>query len=216
MHRNFDLSIFGLENQPYFYPPTVYKNPGAGDASDLDLACAAVLASDETYCGIKGHFQCEECFLGVADEVREKFTLPPLRVAPEGTTQVAVQVRRGDYVKQPIYAVCGVQYFLNAMTQAADEITNIHFVFVSDDMDWCHQTFGGLDAVTIGEPQTMEESLQLMLGSEAHIISNSTFGFFGAWLNEKGPVFVPERWMNGPWKGHHFDIAPQRWTRIPV
>jgi hypothetical protein len=212
--RAFDLAIFGLDLQPHFYPPTVYENMGAGDASDLDKACAAVLASKEQYCGIRGHFQSEHCFANVADEVRATFRLDPIRISPEGTTQVAVQVRRGDYVGSPIYDVCGWGYFIKGMSEMKSRFKDAHFVFVSDDMPWCQDSFGLRPDCTIMDAQSAKEGLQIMVGSAASVISNSTYGWQGAWLSG-GPTVVPSRWLRAPWKGHSFEGVPcESWIKV--
>lgn len=212
--RAFDLAIFGLDLQPHFYPPTVYQNMAAGDASDLDKACAAVLASKEQYCGIRGHFQSEHCFANVANEVRKTFKLNPIRIAPERTVQIAVQVRRGDYVGDKLYDVCTPEYFERGAKYFAEKFLNPHFVFVSDDLDWCNQTFGHWENATVPETQTAKESLQIMAGSAAHVISNSTFAFWGAWL-QGGPTVVPSRWLNSTWRGHSFEGVPcGSWIKV--
>lgn len=209
--REYGLNLFGLEPQPYYHPPRAYMNRGCGDGGDLLKAVAAVEASPHQYCGIRGHFQNEECFISVADEIREIFKLEPIRLFEN---QVSLQVRRGDYVNDRLYDICGPAYFWNAINRMNKEGSPI-FVIVSDDLEWCRMMFAGFPYTHVPESQTTEEGLRLMVGSDSHIISNSTYGWWGAWLSG-GPTIVPDRWLNGKWKGHDWDCAPKRWIKIPT
>lgn len=207
--REFGLGMFGIEEAPYYAPWTVYRNSGCGDASDMGFAEAAIARSEVSHCGLRGHFQNEECFAPVADEIRELFKIEPIR---KFENQVSLQVRRGDYAGNPLYDVCKPTYFWEAIRHFEGEPM---FVVVSDDLEWCRETFKGFPYVHVPDSQTTEEGLRLMAGSDAHIISNSTYGWWGAWLSG-GPVVVPDRWLNGQWKGHEWTCAPERWTKISV
>ena len=125
---------------------------------------------------------------------------------------IAVQVRRGDYVGHKGLDVTGESYFLNAMDWMKVYYANPHFFMVSDDPEWCQETFGSLEDLTVMPPQTALEGLATMVACEAHIISNSTFGWWGAWLGEDGPVVTPKVWhlkAIGEW-----EPVPKRWIRV--
>jgi hypothetical protein len=218
--RAFGLEHFGIGILPFTEHPVVSAKLGQGNWSIWEKAANAVHASQHRFPAICHPFQAEECFTswpGVADEIRELFKLDPLPLdVPAGKTPVAVQVRRGDYVGHPRLNVCTEGYYLNSMEWMRTKIPSSHFFIVSDDPEWCRKTFGKLPDVTVMPPQEAIDGLRTMVACEAHCISNSTFGWWGAWLGEKGPVVVPEIWHHKPGSYGDWKPAPDRWVRVPV
>lgn len=213
-HREYGLRHFGLEPSPFKDGPEVCPPLGQGNPAILERVIRAVEESPLTECRVRSPFQCEECFIDVADEVRERFRLEPLELdVPEGATPVSVQVRRGDYVKHPRLEVTNRAYFLNGMDMIRLHVEKPHFFVVSDDPPWCKANFAGIPDVTVMPRQSAIEGLRTMAACDCHIISNSTYGWWGAWLNERGPVVAPDRWYTekgryGPW-----EPVPARWLR---
>ena len=215
--REFGLSHFGLGVLPFREYPVVSSRLGQGNTEIVEAALQAVHDSIHRFPAICHPFQAEECFANVADEVRELFKLDPLPLdVPEGRTPVAVQVRRGDYVNHPRLDVVTEAYFLNAMDFIRQRIKHPQFFFVSDDPHWCRQRFARLPNTTIMPPQSAIDGLRTMASCKAHVISNSTFGWWGAWLAEDGPVVVPEIWHHKPGSYGKWQPAPDRWHRVPV
>lgn len=212
--REFGLSMFGIEEQPYYMPQTVYQNAACGHGVEIRQAVYAVMSTGSSHPGIRGHFQNEKCFAPVNVEIRDViFKLDPIKLFPN---QVSLQVRRGDYVGNKTYDVCGLKYFYDALHHMRKHhLGKATFVVVSDDLEWCRHQFRQIPDIHVPESQTTEEGLRLMAGSEAHIISNSTYGWWGAWL-AGGTTIVPDRWLNEKWKGHAWDCAPERWIKIPT
>ncbi len=215
--REFGLSHFGLGVLPFREYPVVSARLGQGNRAIVEAAVQAVHDSTHRFPAISHPFQAEECFENVKDEVRELFKLDPLPLdVPDGRTPVAVQVRRGDYVNHPRLDVVTPGYFLNAIDFIRARIKHPQFYFVSDDPDWCRQQFAHLPDTVIMPPQSAIEGLRTMAACEAHVISNSTFGWWGAWLSEKGPVVVPEIWHHKPGSYGKWQPAPDRWHRVPI
>lgn len=212
--RDFGLTHFGIaeNNIPV---DLVLARAGQGNAKIVTLAEERIKTSKQRLCGISCPFQAEECFEDVAEEVRELFHLDPLDLhVPAGFTPVGVQVRRGDYVTHSRLNVVTPEYFLNAMRWMRQQVENPHFYVVSDDPVWCSLKFNHLQDVTVMPEQTPIDGLRTMVACDAHIISNSTFGWWGAWLNETGPVVVPEQWYNTPGSYGDWQPIPERWHRI--
>ena len=215
--REFGLKDFGIGENPVKNFPKVMQKAGQGSRKLFELAKKRINDHEGKYPTVSSPFQDEKCFIDHADEIREifnveKFDLPN----PEGTTPVGMQVRRGDYVKHPRLNVTTPEYFTNAMRWMRDQIDNPHFIVVSDEPEWCHQFFGYLDDVTIMPPQRPFDGIRTLASCQAHIISNSTFGWWGAWLGESGPVVVPELWHLGGKSYGDWDPIPDRWQRIPI
>lgn len=216
-YRSFGLEDFGIEELPFRNCQPICPTYGQGNRDITDRIAANVYCYRGHEAVIMSPFQCEEAFIEAKDEVRELFKVPPLKLdVPAGATPVSVQVRRGDYVTHPTLCVTNPHYFTTAMNMMRARVGVCQFYMVSDDPAWCQQTFGHLTDVTVMGDQTPYESLQTMAACDAHIISNSTFGWWGAWLNERGPVIVPDRWFNEKGKYGKWEPAPLRWLRCPT
>lgn len=127
----------------------------------------------------------------------------------------AIHVRRGDYLKNSnVHYVQDMEYFSNA----AIEIGEVdRYIIFSDDMTWCKKMFlndryfFNKNIIFIeGEKDYVE--LFLMSKCTHHIISNSSFSWWGAWLNknENKKVVAPKKW----WSGYGDDIVPENWIKI--
>ncbi len=118
---------------------------------------------------------------------------------------VAVHVRRGDYVNHPktqsVHGNCGLDYYESASRRVQTHRPSAKFLVFSDDLDWCreHLRLPGSPvfyADTAGS-DCPEEDLILMAACRHHIIANSSFSWWGAWLG-KNPdqiVIAPKRWL---------------------
>lgn len=124
----------------------------------------------------------------------------------------AIHVRRGDYlILQNVHHVLGLDYYKKGMESLGK--VDKYLVF-SDDMEWCRSNFKGEDFIFIeGEKDYVD--LFLMSMCKHQIISNSSFSWWGAWLN-KNPnkkVVGPSKWFNEP-SIDSSDIIPNSWIKI--
>ncbi len=170
---------------------------------------------------IDGYFQSEKYFKEYKRAIRDLFQLPEnarndLYSRYEGILQddpVAIHVRRGDYLNlQNIHPPCSPQYFRKAMKHFPK---GTKFLIFSDDVEWCKTIFNR-DNFLFVEGNTDYEDLSLFSMCRNHIISNSTFGWWGAWLspNDDKKVIAPKTWF-GPGVGHDTkDLIPEEWTTI--
>jgi hypothetical protein len=134
------------------------------------------------------YLQNEKYFEKYRHEVRALFsegigTLP----------YVAIHVRRGDYVGNPFYVdLCKDGYYERAM----EEFPNAAFLVFSDDIPWCKQqdVFRKCD---FSGNLSETEDLNMMASCMGHIIANSSFSWWGAWLSPHGgKVIAPARWFS--------------------
>jgi inositol phosphorylceramide mannosyltransferase catalytic subunit len=162
---------------------------------------------------LKGYFQNERLFEGVADEVRAMFALAPVHL-PEaaGKTPVCVQVRRGDFVGHWLHDVCTADYFLRAVALVRERIANPHFIVICGEMDWCRDVFHGQEDFSFYGKGVPEWDYPVMYGCKAFIISNSTYGWWPAWWTQAELVIHPDRFLNG----QEWDIWPKRWMALPA
>lgn len=216
--REFGLQAFGIGESARKAPyEIVMQRKGQGHRKLFEYALKVIQEHEGPYPAISCPFQAEECFIDHADDIRALYTPEKVDLPiPDGTTPVGVQVRRGDYMKHPTLNVTTPEYFTNAMKWMRERIGNPHFVIVSDDPEWCINFFGYREDTSVMPPQTAYEGIRTLASCEAHIISNSTFGWWGAWLGEKGPVVVPEKWHHREGAYGDWNPVPARWHRVSI
>jgi hypothetical protein len=191
------------------------------DSAVLDLP-------DDVY--LDGYWQSEKYFKGMEDVLRREFTVRhPLTgrnrdtaALIEACNAVSVHVRRGDYVSDPhlrnLYGFCGTDYYLGAARRIAETIPHPHFFIFSDEPEWAEGNLRLDHPVTVvsgNDPAHDYEDLRLMSLCRHHVIANSSFSWWGAWLcaNQEKTVIAPARWFAG---GQHDtrDLFPSSWQTI--
>lgn len=113
---------------------------------------------------------------------------------------VGVHVRRGDYLGDPVLGgICNEGYYQRALDFMERQVESPRFVFFSDDSLWCRSKFGMRNAVFVDWNTGMDSfrDMQLMSLCAHHIIANSSFSWWGAWLNQRSGKLVvsPDRWV---------------------
>ena len=115
---------------------------------------------------------------------------------------VSIHVRRGDFISNSsylnYYGVCDIEYYKNAIKYIENIYGKnlIYFIF-SDDIDWVKMNFSDLKNVTFISHQNPSIDLKLMSLCNHNIIANSTFSWWGAYLNQNINKIVirPEKWL---------------------
>lgn len=134
---------------------------------------------------------------------------------------VAIHVRRGDYLHPtnlPHFGLCPLAYYEKAMAHILSEHPDATFFVFSDDMGWTEQHINS-DKVFFVKPRQGESDvidLYLMSLCQHHVIANSTFSFWSAYLSpHTGINIYPSRWFADPtW--HVPDIFPDTWLGIDL
>lgn len=186
------------------------------------------LLPDGSY--LDGYWQSEKYFKRIEQIIRREFTVttPPstknqkLIDKIRSCESVSLHIRRGDYVTNPktntLYGTCPPEYYEKSIQQIKEKVKRpIYFVF-SDDPEWIRSnmiTGYPQHIVDINGPNDAHEDLRLMSCCKHHIIANSSFSWWGAWLsnNLKKIVIAPEKWFNNYHKDEQ-DIIPEQWVRI--
>ena len=133
------------------------------------------------------------------------------------TVSVSVHVRRGDYLKESQYGVIrGFNYYNRAIQLMQKLCPNAVFYVFSDDIEWVRIQMQGYNAVFIDWNKGDDSFKDLLLMSlcRHNIIANSTFSWWGAYLNRnsKKMVVCPDHWMvDEPTVGR----VPVDWILIP-
>lgn len=177
---------------------------------------------------LSGYWQSERYFMSAAEQVRSAFiTEIPARLNPylaqmEETTAVSVHVRRGDMVNNPdvmqVHGYCNLDYYKSAIRQMNQAFPDCRFFVFSDDLDWCRENLAdSADCVYVegNEGPLAYLDIQLMRNCHHHIIANSSFSWWGAWLNPRQDkrVIAPRRWFAHD-RHDTRDLIPASWQRI--
>jgi hypothetical protein len=124
-------------------------------------------------------------------------------------------VRRGDYLKTT-FGLCSTTYYTNAAAVMRERVGNgaTFFVF-SDDLQWCRDHLPINDPVFIeGNMDDPVSELRLMAACRHHIIANSSFSWWAAWLghHDQQVVMAPEPWISTVSRSP--DLIPSSWTKL--
>lgn len=178
---------------------------------------------------LDGYWQSERYFQNIVSVIRSDFTLCS---EPDGQNRdvmsalrrcnaISIHIRRGDYVTDEKAAsrhgTCAVEYYKEAVKLTVERVDRPHFFVFSDDPEWVRKQFKIPYPMTLVDhnPDRAYEDLRLMSLCSHHIIANSSFSWWGAWLNPHPDkiVIAPSRWFNSPIMDTN-DLIPTTWLRI--
>ncbi len=173
-----------------------------------------------------GYFQSWKYFKHCEDKIRDLFTFSDqiknkvnnkyaaLRLP--GLNTCSVHVRRGDYIGNHFHEVCHLEYYNDAINEIKNRVNIDLFVVFSDDVAWCKENFKGEEFLFIKDNSNVED-LYLMSCCKHNIIPNSSFSWWGAWLNanENKIVIAPGRWFGDASRGVE-DLLPEKWIKIKI
>lgn len=189
----------------------------------------AILGLPDNIC-LDGYWQSEKYFSDIASVIRNEFTAhdePEERNREfistiNGCNAISIHIRRGDYVTDAKNAArhgtCIDNYYKKAVELVAERVERPHFFVFSDDPVWVREHFRISHPMTLVDhngPDEAHEDLRLMSLCRHQIIANSSFSWWGAWLNPKPDkiVIAPSRWFNDPAIDTN-DLIPTSWLRI--
>lgn len=179
---------------------------------------------------IEGFFQSEKYFAEFADEIREnfKFKNPPDKKNIEliekinETNSISLHIRRGDYVQkkryQNLYATCTLDYYKRGVEYIAQSVKNPTLFVFSDDIQWVKENLNlPYESVYVSHNtgDKSYEDMRLMSKCKHNIIANSSFSWWGAWLNNYSGkiVIAPQKWFNDDTINQD-DVIPEDWTKL--
>ncbi len=212
---------FLRERRRRLRPPT-YRREGDSFRFEPDVLSTPAPAY------LHGYWQSERYFDSIADVLREDFEVrTPItgrdaQVAAQidDVEAVSIHVRRGDYVSDPathaLHGVCSADYYAQGVAYFTEHLSAPRFFVFSDDPAWAAANLKlPSDTVFIdhNDGSNGHEDLRLMSRCRHHLIANSSFSWWGAWLNPRPDkiVVAPRRWTTAfecP------DVCPPAWVRL--
>lgn len=176
-----------------------------------------------------GYWQSEEYFIHIKDEILEIFTFKnkldkeneDILEKIKNSNSVSLHIRRGDYLKySDIYVIQDKNYYVSSIEKIKEKIENPTFFIFSDDIDWCKNNLVDILGenyyfVDNNKDEKSYIDMQLMSNCKHNIIANSSFSWWGAWLNrnEDKMVIAPKKWYK---EGFHVStkhLIPKKWIK---
>lgn len=179
---------------------------------------------------LDGFFQSEKNFIDIRDTIITECTLKTIHQdsamtalmnTVANTNSVSLHIRRGDVANNPTtnkyHGLCPLSYYANALQHMSQSVTSPHVYIFSDDIAWVKEN------LQIPFPHTYvsgnnlipAQEMYLMSKCKHNIIANSTFSWWGAWLNQNPDkiVIAPKKWTNKI-PDPHPNIIPETWIRM--
>lgn len=179
----------------------------------------------------KGFYQSEKYFTSIKKKVHDTFTFDKsianqktialLKQMDADKDSISIHIRRGDYLLPKHWkttgSVCQLPYYLNAIAEMERKIKTPSYYVFSDDITWVKENIPLAKAIYIdwNKGEDSWQDMMLMSHCRHHIICNSTFSWWGAWLNphKDKTVIAPNRWFQ---HCETPDIYPEGWIKIPI
>lgn len=166
-----------------------------------------------------GFFQTEKYFKHIHKEIREDFkfkdnilNLCKNIIEKIGNNCIAIHIRRTDYLKYGEFL--GIEYYYEGLSYFKDDVKVIVF---SDDKEWCSNQDIFKSSKFFISPFNNYIDLCLMTLCSGHIIANSSFSWWGAWLSNSTQVIAPKKWFgkdSNENKNDTKDVIPKDWIKI--
>lgn len=178
---------------------------------------------------LEGYWQSDKYFIDIISDVKKFFTFPELKDFQNleivdklnHPNAVSLHIRRGDYVQNiGKHAPCSVEYYRNAMQNIAEKVKTPFFFVFTDDPQWFMTDFimdYPYELISWNTGSQSYIDMQLMSLCKHNIISNSTFSWWGAWLNTNPSkiVIAPSQWFGEPELNKQTeDLVPDQWVRL--
>jgi hypothetical protein len=180
---------------------------------------------------LSGYWQSEKYFSDAIGVIRDTFAFrrPPsglnnslaTQIAAQNATAISLHVRRGDYVHKAAvsqtHGSCSLSYYDAAVRHMASHVKTPHFYVFSDDTDWVRANLNMPFPhvfVEHNRGSASYEDMRLMSLCRHHIIANSSFSWWGAWLNADPEkiVVAPDKWFNN--ENVVEDLFLSDWVRL--
>lgn len=177
---------------------------------------------------LQGYWQDERYFKEIRDILLREFTIKESLNYDDTNilnninkcNSVSLHIRRGDYVTNKntsqTYNACSLDYYYNAIKKIKKETVNPYFFIFSDDIPWAQENLKIKNCEFINHNSSKNYiDLFLMTKCKHNIIANSSFSWWGAWLNNNPQkiIIAPKKWFAIE-KYNNTKIIPDNWIKI--
>ena len=168
---------------------------------------------------LTGFFQSEKYFYDYKDEIKDLFSIDKSNVEgfinsvrKPNLSVTSIHIRRGDYVGlSDMHCLCTLDYYNDAMSCIGDSI----FVIISDDIEWAKENLQG-NNVYYSPFENEIDDFTMMTCCDNNVIANSSFGWWGAYLNKNDnkKIIAPKTWFGPRGPKDTEDIIPINWNKM--
>lgn len=169
---------------------------------------------------INGYFQSEKYFKHVENDIRTLFSFKSdvmernKQILPLNTVTTSIHLRLGDYRQYPNHhPICNIKYY----REAIDIINSDVYIIFSDEPDSANAFFNFIKNKIIINTKNEEDDLFLMSNCANNIIANSSFSWWGAWLNKykDKQIIAPKKWFGDAYSKHDTkDLYCDNWIIV--
>ena len=185
---------------------------------------SVILNTNSSNLYLEGYFQNPVYFQNLRSALINEFSFPKrsgqtkeIELKIQKTKNpVAIHIRRGDYTKPEIQSYHGIlplNYYKQSIELIKSKVENPIFYIFSDDPEWCEDNLASITGKNIIKGTTQAwEDMYLVSKCKHQIIANSSFSWWGAWLNSnlEKIVIAPKNWFNHM----ETDILPEEWISL--
>ena len=185
--------------------------------------------NDDSY--VDGYFQSEKYFSNIRDILLKQFTIKQSvssytiemkNIILGVKSSCSLHIRRGDFtnsINVNIHGVCRLDYYQRAIEYLKNRYDNVKFFIFSDDIDWVRGNMKLENVVYVNniKHRLPHEDIYLMSLCSHNIIANSSFSWWGAWLNQNDEkiVVAPKKWFaDNALQAHSDDIYCRNWIKL--
>ena len=182
-------------------------------SEDITFKIMSEVINNPNYKYYDGYWQHEEYFKNIHDEILDAFKFPKfqdernkaLAERLSDSNSISIHIRRGDYLNDELFkGTCGIEYYKKAIDEINKRTNPTLFCIFSNDIRWCKENIepllNGKETIYVDWNTGTDNfrDMQLMTKCEHCIIANSSFSWWGAWLNNNKDkiVFAPRIWYN--------------------
>ncbi len=238
--REFELNVFAIDNKEVNAARRLYYNCLIKLITLFGLKFKSVFyertfAFDDNVFKMprpvyyKGFFQSYKYFIDISAEVRKRFFfINPLDQANQSiassiseSNSISIHIRRGDYIYwdkfDSSHVLCSLDYYEKAIELMKQRTNACRFFIFTDDPDWVRTNLK-FEYILIEKNagKNSWKDMYLMSLCKHHIIANSTFSWWGAWLNPSTEkiVIAPQKWFGNKTNEETNDLCPAEWIRM--
>jgi hypothetical protein len=193
---------------------------------DKSLDAALLRLSEDNALCLQGYWQCPAYFADAEETIRREFSFKAAPSPANSATlaaitaacSVALHIRRGDYLQVKNQPVLSRDYYRRAVEVLTCRVGTFRIFVFSDDIDWarthlrlpCEMTF-----VAGNTKDTAHEDLRLMAACKHYIIANSSFSWWGAWLDpRRDKVVVSPKYWGCTLDSYFPELIPPGWIWV--
>jgi hypothetical protein len=174
---------------------------------------------------VKGYFQTEKYFSGIRDILLDQFvikqeisesTVSYSKEIKKHKNSCSLHIRRGDYISDKkansVHGTCDIEYYKEAVKLINNKFKDAYFFIFSDDITWVRNNLKVKNATYINHNVIPHEDMHLMSSCKHNITANSSFSWWGAWLNQSKnkTVIAPKKWF----VSNKNEVACKNWIQL--